>query len=421
MKLSKKFKAVASIALAAALVVPAVYVQSDADAAKKMAFTKKSISLESGSSSTVKVKNCKKNAKSKWSSSNKKVATVTKNKSKANVATVKGVGAGKATITCKVKKKSAKLTVKVRNKVNTLAISGANSVKPGGTITITASINNNTTAAYAANQTIKWSSDNAAVAKVAKKTTNTAKVTGVKAGTATIKCTIGTKSATLKVTVSGNATNNNNKGNDKNEEAPARTYPPGYVYKQLSKEVRRWYDSGSVNGHPHDGYKLNNFAVWMIGFYDNEYDSTNDSVLNKGVYGPALDKYKGQALNVSGEFMYEGTSDQKTILLQLNYTKPSDYPIVWKWEKGASARANEYASELKMKGVNGSEAAPHDTWTKVDATFTIPTTAVNGDKDEETGENFGIYLYFPNKPGGALIYVSKNTFHFRNFAIKEAK
>lgn len=413
MKLSKKFKSVASIALAAVLAVPVVAAPSNADAAKKMSFTKKSLSIETGTSKTVKVKNCKKNAKSKWSSSKKTVATVTKNKAKANVATVKGVGAGNATITCKVGKKSAKLTVKVKNKVNSVAISGANEVKAGAKITLTAKINGNTTAAYAANQSVKWTSDDSKIAKVSKKNINTATVSGVKAGSTNIKCTVGGKTASIKITVSGTSAN---KGGSSSKDNPVPTYPPGYVYKQRSKMVTRWYNPGNQNGHPHDGYKNNDFAIWMVGFFDNDYDSTNDEVLNKGIYGPALDDYKGKALTIKGQFMYEGR-DQKTVLLQINYTSPAEYPIVWKWEKGADKQPNNFAAGLKMKGVNGSPEANHGVWYDVNATFTIPTDAKNGDKDEN-GKPYGIYMYFPNKPNNQLLYTSDNTFHFRNFEIK---
>ena len=114
--------------------------------------------------------------------------------------------------------------------------------------------------------------------------------------------------------------------------------------------------------------------------------------------------------------MYEGR-DQKTVLLQINYTSPAEYPIVWKWEKGADKQPNNFAAGLKMKGVNGSPEANHGVWYDVNATFTIPTDAKNGDKDEN-GKPYGIYMYFPNKPNNQLLYTSDNTFHFRNFEIK---
>ena len=76
----------------------------------------------------------------------------------------------------------------------------------------------------------------------------------------------------------------------------------------------------------------------------------------------------------------------------------------------------KYVKELSINtNKNGSEALDAKTTAKVDVKFTIPKDAVNGDVDEETGQNFGIYLYFPNKPGGALIYNDSNTFHFKNF------
>lgn len=352
MKLSKKFKAIASIALAVALVVPTIAVPSGANAAKKISFTKKKITVNVGKSKTVKVKNCKTKAKTKFSSSNSSIVSV--KKKKGNTATIKGVKAGTATVKCTLKKKSAtiKVTVKAASSAGT------------GTNTNTATGNK---------------SDNKSDNK--------------------------------------NSNKNDNKGDNKKPSPTARTYPSGYVYKQ-SYDVTRWYEEGtSSRGYKHKGYK-DVFAIWMVGFFDNQYDSTTEE-LNDG-WGPELDNYRGTPLTVTGDFSYEGTS-QKTILLQLNYTKPSDYPIVWKWEAGADKAANNYAKELNMTGVNGSPALAPNTTAKLDATFTIPKDAVNGDKDDETGRPFGIYLYFPSKPGGKLAYRKDNTFHFKNFAIKESK
>ena len=82
-----------------------------------------------------------------------------------------------------------------------------------------------------------------------------------------------------------------------------------------------------------------------------------------------------------------------------------------------SSELNEYAKELGIKGNNGSEELAPNKDASLNINFTIPKDAVNGDKDDETGTNFGIYLYFPNKPGGALAYKKDNTFHFKNFSI----
>lgn len=433
MKSSKMFKSMAAVTLSMAMVVPMLaYAPSATQAAKKMSLSAKSALLVTGSTKSVKVKSFSKGAKATWKSSNKKVATVKGKKAKA---TVKAVGAGTAKISCVVKKGKKKttvsgLTVKVRQKINSLAMQNdaskattSTTIKAGEKMVLKASINNSASGSTV-NQTVKWSSSNSKVVKVAKKNVNQATITGISNGTATITAVAAPnsktdkKSVTCTVTVKGEASSNDNKGSSKATATPKPTYPPGVVYQQTKYTVDRPYNNATKNGHAQPGYKLNNFAIWMIGFYDNEFSTSDDEYM---AYGPDLTEYKGgPALNVSGEFMYDGT-DQKTVLLQLNYTQPSDYPILWKWEKGASKAANEYAKELKISGVNGSENVNHGKWTDVNVTFTIPSNAVNGDKDDATGKNFGLYLYFPNKPGGSLLYVSSNTFHFRNFKITEKK
>lgn len=431
MKSSKMFKSMAAIALSMAMVVPMLaYAPSATQAAKKMSLSAKSALLVTGSTKSVKVKSFTKGAKATWKSSNKKVATVTGKKAKA---TVKAVGAGTAKISCVVKKGKKKttvsgLTVKVRQKVSSLAMQNTASkattsttIKIGEKMVLKASINNSASGSTV-NQTVKWSSSNSKVVKVAKKNVNQATITGISNGTATITAIAAPnsktdkKSVTCTVTVKGEVKNDDS-GKTKATATPKPTYPPGVVYQQ-AYTVERPYNNATKSGHAQPGYKLNNFAIWMIGFYDNEFSTSDDDYM---AYGPDLTEYKGgPALNVSGQFMYDGT-DQKTVLLQLNYTQPSQYPILWKWEKGASKAANEYAKELKISGVNGSENVEHGKWANVNVTFTIPSNAVNGDKDEATGKNFGLYLYFPNKPGGSLLYVSSNTFHFRNFKITEKK
>ena len=155
----------------------------------------------------------------------------------------------------------------------------------------------------------------------------------------------------------------------------------------------------------------------MVGFFDNKW-STNEEDINDH-YGPELDNYKGKVLNISGNLKYDGTN-QKTILFQINYTSPSDYPILYKWEQGSNGLDSKYSNELKIKDNNGGSGGKLDAGKtgKLNIDITIPTNAKNGDKDEATGKNYGIYVYFPNKPGGALAYVKDNTFHFSDFCIK---
>lgn len=436
MKSSKMFKSMAAVTLSMAMVVPMLaYAPSATQAAKKMSLSAKSALLVTGSTKSVKVKSFTKGAKATWKSSNKKVATVKGKKAKG---TVKAVGAGTAKISCVVKKGKKKttvsgLTVKVRQKINSLAMQNTSSkattsttIRAGEKMVLKASINNSASGSTV-NQTVKWSSSNSKVVKVAKKNVNQATITGISEGTATITAIAAPnsktdkKSVTCTVTVKGEVKNNDPKKDTKATATPKPTYPPGVVYQQANP-VERPYNNATKSGHAQPGYKLNNFAIWMIGFYDNEFSTSDDDYM---AYGPDLTEYKGgPALNVSGQFMYEGT-DQKTVLLQLNCTQPLDYPMLWMWQDGASKnppqKVKDAAEKFKISGTNGSESVPHEKWTNVNVTFTIPSNTVNGDKDEATGKNFGLYLYFPNKPGGSLLYVSSNTFHFKNFKITEKK
>lgn len=112
MKLMKKGIA---IALAAAMVVTAAPA-NNADAAKKPSIAKKT-SVEVGKKVVVKVKNATKKTTVKWSTSNKKVAKITKQVKKGAKAsaTVQGVKKGTAKIKAVIKagKKSYKATCKV--------------------------------------------------------------------------------------------------------------------------------------------------------------------------------------------------------------------------------------------------------------------------------------------------------------------
>lgn len=104
MKLKKGIACV----LAGVLVLAGVFQGTPAQAAKKVAISKKSAVLYKGKTLKLKVKNTKK--KVKWSSSNKKVATVS------SKGLVKAKKKGKATITAKVGKKKYKCKITVKEK-----------------------------------------------------------------------------------------------------------------------------------------------------------------------------------------------------------------------------------------------------------------------------------------------------------------
>ncbi|MGR6876765.1 Ig-like domain-containing protein, partial [Bifidobacterium angulatum] len=128
-----------------------------------------------------------------WTSSDTAVATMANGK-------VTGVKAGTATVTATAGGKSASVTVTVTGDdivpVTSVAISGATggklSVKKGATAQLTATVN----PSNATYKTVTWTSSDTAVATVAN-----GKVTGVKAGTATVTATAGGKSASVTITV----------------------------------------------------------------------------------------------------------------------------------------------------------------------------------------------------------------------------
>jgi hypothetical protein len=443
---SKAVKSIASFTMVMAMVAPMAITPGSAQAAPKL--SKSSISITTGKSATIKLKGAKKGS---WSTSNSKIATVS---AKGKKATIKGVGAGNATITCKVKKKSLTVKVKVRQMVSSFVIQNSSSntitsldIKPSDKIKVKGAINGNKSGSTT-NQSMKWTSSDSKVAKVKKTGTNGATITGISNGTATISVTVAAngsdkKTATLSVKVAGSSsssttttTKTDTKNDTKATATPKATakptekpvdknvYPAGYVYKQrntTSEGVQRWYKPGDYKGHKHDGYSTNSFAIWMIGFFDNEYSSNEDGKgeVNEGIYGPTLDDYKGKTLSMGGEFWYEG-DDQETVLLQINYTSPDDYPMMVRWQKGSKGAPNQEAEGLKIKkdeyGKDAVKANSHEKFTI--SGFTIPANAANGDKDDN-GKAYGIYVYFPNKPGGSLIYNKSNTFHFKDFWIKK--
>ena len=124
-----------------------------------------------------------------WSSSNPGVATVSSGK-------VTAVKAGSATITATAGGKTASCAVTVTDKdvaIQSIVLNNTSiALAVGESGTLTASVN----PSNATNATLSWSSSNPSVATV-----SGGKVTAVKAGTATITATAGSKTASCTVTV----------------------------------------------------------------------------------------------------------------------------------------------------------------------------------------------------------------------------
>lgn len=181
MKKTKKLLVTLCFCLITALMLPAIvpnmeYV-STYQAATKVKLNKTKAYVTKGDKLQLKVTGT--SAKVKWSSSNKKIATVT------SKGVVKGGKKGTATITAKVNGK----TFKCKVTVETPKISKSKaSVNKGKTITL--SIKNT-------KQKVKWSSSNKKIATVNSKGV----VKGIKKGTVTITAKVGNKKYTCKITV----------------------------------------------------------------------------------------------------------------------------------------------------------------------------------------------------------------------------
>lgn len=175
MNKTKKLLAMMLVVVLSISIIPTTNVS----AAKKVKLNKTKATIYVGKTVTLKLNNNKK--KVKWTTSNKKVATVSK-KGK-----VKGKKAGKATITAKVGKKKykCKVTVKVATpKLNKTK----ETIDVGKTVTL--KVENN-------KKKVTWSSSDKKVATV----TSKGIVKGIKAGKATITAKVGKKKYKCTVTV----------------------------------------------------------------------------------------------------------------------------------------------------------------------------------------------------------------------------
>ena len=137
------------------------------EAAAKPALNKKSATLTAGKTLQLKMRNTRK--KAKWTSSNKEVASVSKE------GLVKAKKSGMTTITAKIGKKKYRCIVKVEKiKVKAVKISGVTPVEEGKRIKLKASVS----PFNAENKKIRWSSSDRNVATIDQNGIVTAKKEG---------------------------------------------------------------------------------------------------------------------------------------------------------------------------------------------------------------------------------------------------
>ncbi len=120
MKQTEREKRFLSAGLILALSLSSFTTPSTQAAAKKIRLSKSTLSLKTGKSAKLQLKNVseKKRVKIKWTTSNKKVVSIVVNKKNKSIVTLKAKKKGKATITAKLSGKKYKCKVTVKNSGN---------------------------------------------------------------------------------------------------------------------------------------------------------------------------------------------------------------------------------------------------------------------------------------------------------------
>ena len=167
-------KQVSLIVILLTIFVAMVMKPIEADAASKMSLNTKQVTVTSGMTQTLKIKNKKAKSKIKWYTGNKKVATVS------SKGVVKGIKDGKTTIKCIVTSSGKKTTLKCSVIVKTPQF-----VKSSYTVNKGAKVQLSLKNKYS-KSTYKWGTENARIAKVDSK----GRFTGVGVGETNISVRI---------------------------------------------------------------------------------------------------------------------------------------------------------------------------------------------------------------------------------------
>lgn len=230
------------------------------------------------------------------------------------------------------------------------------------------------------NAKAKWSTSNKAIATVSGKGKKCT-VKGVAKGSATITAKAGGASATCKVKVN----------------------PPkaGTVIYDLAKESGSDSSTGKSFAAPvkcpYTEFKYSSFSIWLCRavFYD---------PANGGV------DYRGKKINISVTLKNSGKNDLAELAFCFNCTSPVSYPFVyhvidtnlrakiakkagksWDFNK---VKNDDNHKKAKTKTVKG-KIKKGKTYT-YNFSYTIPSNAMNGDKDPDTNINYPIMFYIPN-------------------------
>ncbi len=229
----------------------------------------------------------------------------------------------------------------------------------------------------------KWSTSDKLVVSINKKKGKSVKIKGIKKGSATITAKIGSETKTCKVTV----------GSAKS----------GKVIYDLAKETGSNSETGESYAPPvkcpYSEFKYSSFRIWLC--QASLYDPANSDVTD----------YRGVKLNFMVKLKNSGKHDLAELGFCLNYTKggtDGSYPFVYhvidkKLRAKIAKKANKKWSLATVKKdkqhrhctVKAGTVKKGKTYT-FKFSYTIPSDAMNGDKDPDTGINYPIMFYIPN-------------------------
>ena len=227
----------------------------------------------------------------------------------------------------------------------------------------------------------KWSTSNKQVATVKGKG-KTGTVTAVGKGSCTITAKVGKEKLSCKVKV-----------------AAAKA---GTVIYDLAKETGSNSETGESWAapikSPYSSFKYNGFCIWLC--RATFYDPANGGK-----------DYRGKKINCSVTVKNSGKNDLAELGFCFNYTKgggDGSYPFAFHVidSKLRAQIAKKAGKKWSLKEVKKDKQHKHATVKEgkikkgktytYNFSFTIPTDAMNGDKDSETGLNYPIMFFIPN-------------------------
>ncbi len=233
-----------------------------------------------------------------------------------------------------------------------------------------------------ANKKATWASSNVNVAQVNAAEGKKVTVIASKPGKANITATIAGKKATCKVTV--------------------KKASKGTVIYNLANETGVNPETGESWAPPqvcnYNSFKYDSFSMWLC----------RATFYGQGNY--ASPDWRGRKLNISIKVKNSGARDLPELGVCFNYTSGGTdgaYPFALHVsEKALSKKVKGDAQHRHCKfGVKKIKKGKTYTY---NFTFTIPSNAMNGDKDDD-GYNYPIMMYIPNlkdsgpyKPGDEI-------------------